>query len=165
MVATPGTGVQAVSGVGDVDGDGDDGLVFADASQTLRYLEPDGSTATLEDGQTGSNVGIGAGAVTDLDGDGVASIVAVDGNNDVKIVCASTADGGEGTTVITAADAEKSPPTVADVDDDGNEEIADVGRADGKVKYVDDVDGSNDIAYLQDDGGDRIDGSAGTGLV
>ena len=164
-VATPGNGVQAVSGVGDVDGDGEDELVFADASQKLRYLEPDGSTATLEDGQTGSNVGIGAGAVTDLDGDGVASVVAVDGNNDVKIVGASTAEGGEGTTVITAADAEKSPPTVADVDDDGDDEIVYVGRANGKVKYVDDVYGSNDVAYLQDNGGDRIDGSPGTGLV
>ena len=163
-VATPGNGVQAVSGVGDVDGDGNEELVFADASQTLRYLEPDGSTATLEDGQTGSNVGIGAGAVTDLDGDGVASVVAVDGNNDVKIVGASTAEGGEGTTVITAADAEKSPPTVADVDDDGDDEIVYVGRANGKVKYVD-VYGSNDVAYLHNDSGDRIDGSPGTGLV
>ena len=163
-VATPGNGVQAVSGVGDVDGDGNEELVFADASQTLRYLEPDGSTATLDDGQSGSNVGIGAGTVTDLDGDGVASVVAVDGNNDVKIVGASTAEGGEGTTVITAADAEKSPPTVADVDDDGDDEIVYVGRANGKVKYVD-VYGSNDVAYLQDDGGDRIDGSPGTGLV
>jgi hypothetical protein len=164
-VATPGNGVQAVSGVGNVDGYRDDELVFADASQKLRYLEPDGSTATLEDGQTGSNVGIGAGAVTDLDGDGVASVVAVDGNNDVKIVGASTAEGGEGTTVITTADAEKSPPTVADVDDDGDDEIVYVGLANGKVKYVDDVYGSNDVAYLQDDGGDRIDGSPGTGLV
>ena len=164
-VATPGNGVQAVSGLGDVDGDGDDELVFADASQQLRYLEPDGSTATLEDGQTGSNVGVGAGAVTDLDGDGVASVVAVDGNNDLKIAGASSAEGGEGTTVITAADAEKSPPTVADVDDDGDDEIVFIGRANGKVKYVDDVGGSNDVAYLQDDGGDRIDGSSGTGLV
>ncbi|PSP67827.1 hypothetical protein BRC85_04700 [Halobacteriales archaeon QS_1_69_70] len=162
-VATPGNGVQAVSGIGDVDGDGDDELVFADASQTLRYLEPDGTTVTFQDGQTGSNVGIGAGAVTDLDGDGVASLVAVDGNNDVKIAGASSADGGEGSTVITAADAEKSPPTVADVD--GDDEIVYLGRANGEVNYVDDVSGNNDVAYLQDDGGDRIDGSAGTGLV
>ena len=155
--------MQAVSGIGDVDGDGDDELVFADASQTLRYLEPDGTTVTFQDGQTGSNVGIGAGAVTDLDGDGVASLVAVDGNNDVKIAGASSADGGEGSTVITAADAEKSPPTVADVD--GDDEIVYLGRANGEVNYVDDVSGNNDVAYLQDDGGDRIDGSAGTGLV
>ena len=164
MVGTPGNGVQAVSGIGDVDGDGDDELVFADASQTLRYLEPDGTTVTFQDGQTGSNVGIGAGAVADLDGDGVASVVAVDGNNDVKIAGNSSADGGEGSTVITAADAEKSPPTVAD-DDDGDDEIVYPGRANGEVKYVDDVNGSNDVAYLHDDGGDRIDGSAGTGLV
>jgi hypothetical protein len=164
-VATPGNGTQAVSGTGDVDGDGDDELVFADASQQLRYLEADGTTATLEDSQAGSNVGIGAGAVADLDGDGVASVVAVDGNNDVKIIGASTADGGEGTTVIAAADAKKSPPTVADVDGDGDDEIVYVGLANGNLKYIDDVYGSNDVVYLHDDDGDRIAGSAGTGAV
>jgi hypothetical protein len=164
-VATPGNGVQAVSGIGDVDGDGDDELVFADASQQLRYLEADGTTATLEDSQAGSNVGIGAGAVADLDGDGVASVVAVDGNNDVKIIGASTADGGEGTTVIAAADAKKSPPTVADVDGDGDDEVVYVGLANGNLKYIDDVYGSNDVVYLHDDNGDRIAGSAETGAV
>jgi len=164
-VATPGDGVQAVSGTGDVDGDGDDELVFADTSQQLRYLEADGTIAALEDGQAGSDVGIGAGAVADLDGDGVASAVAVDGSNDVKIAGAPTADGGEGTTVITAADAKKSPPTVADVDGDGDDEIAYVGLANGDLKYIDDVRGSNDVAYLHDDGGDRIPGSAETGAV
>ena len=164
-VATPGDGVQAVSGTGDVDGDGDDELVFANASQHLEYLEADGTTVTLEDGQAGSNIGIGAGAVADPDGDGVASVVAVDGNNDVKLVGASTADGGEGTTVIAAADAEKSPPTVADVDGDGDDEIVYVGLANGDLKYIDDVGGSNEVAYLHDDGGDRIAGSAETGAV
>ena len=164
-VATPGNGVQAVSGAGDVDGDGDDELVFADASQQLTYLEADGTTTTLEDSQAGSNVGIGAGAVADLDGDGVASVVAVDGNNSVKIIGASTADGGEGTTAIAAADAKKSPPTVADVDDDGDDEIVYVGLANGNLKYIDDVYGSNDIAYLHDDDGDRVAGSAETGAV
>jgi len=164
-VATPSSGVQAVDGIGDVDGDGDDELVFADASQRLRYLDADGTTAALEDGQAGSDVGIGAGAVADLDGDGVASVVAVDGNNDVKIAGVPTADGGEGTTVITAADAEKSPPTVADVDGDGDDEIVYVGLADGDLKYIDDVRGSNDVAYLHDDGGDRVAGSAETGAA
>jgi hypothetical protein len=164
-VATPGDGVQAVSGTGDVDGDDDDELVFADASQRLRYLDADGTTAALEDGQAGSDVGIGAGAVADLDDDGVASVVAVDGNNDVKIAGVPTADGGEGTTVITAADAEKSPPTVADVDGDGEDEIVYVGLADGDLRYIDDVRGNNEIAFLRDDGGDRIAGSAETGAV
>ena len=54
---------------------------------------------------------------------------------------------------------------IGDIDGDGDDEIVYVGRVNGKVKYVENVSGSNDVAYLHDDGDDRIDGSAGTGLV
>ncbi|WP_255150796.1 type IV pilin [Halorarius halobius] len=164
-VATPGNGVQAVSGVGDVDGDGTDELVFADASQQLRYLEPDGTTNNLDGGQTGSNTGIGAGALADFDDDGVASVVAVDGSNDVKVTGAPTADGGEGTTVVTAADAAKAPVTAADVDDDDDPEIVYVGLDAGKVKYVDDVRGANSVAVLRDEDGNAVGASDELGVV
>jgi flagellin-like protein len=164
-VASPGNGVQAISGIGDVDGDGTDELVFADASQQLRYLEPDGTTKNVDDGQTGSNNGIGAGALADIDDDGTVSVVVVDGSNDVKITGEPTASGGEGTTTLTAPDAVKAPPTVADVDGDGDGEIVYVGLADGKLKYVDDVRDGNDVRYLEDDDGNEIDGSDSSGLV
>lgn len=164
-VASPGNGVQAISGIGDVDGDGTDELIFADASQQLRYLEPDGTTENVDDGQTGSNNGIGAGALADFDDDGTVSVVVVDGSNDVKITGEPTASGGEGTTTLTAPDAAKAPPTVADVDGDGDDEIVYIGLAGGKLKYVDDVGGDDHVRYLEDDDGDRIDGSDGSGLV
>jgi hypothetical protein len=165
QVATPADGAQAVNGVGDVDGDGTDELIFADGSQQLRYIEPGGSVKNLNNGQTGSSSGIGAGAVADFDGDGVASVVAVDGSNEVKITSEPTADGGEGTTNVSATDAKKAPPTVADVDGDGDEEIVYVGNATGKLKYVDNVRSGNDIEFLEDEDGNRIDGSDETGLV
>lgn len=164
-VATPGDGAQAISGVGDVDGDGAEELLFADGSQQLRYLEPDGSVHNLDNGQLGSNTGIGAGALADFDDDGTVSVVGVDGSNDLKIAGAPTDEGGEGTTVISTVNARKAPPTVADVDDDGDDEIVYVGKDAGRVKYVDDVGDGNDIAYLTDENGDRIDGSEDTGVV
>jgi hypothetical protein len=164
-VTSPGNGAQAVVGVGDVDGDGTGELVFADASQQVRYLEPDGTTKNLDNGQTGSNNGIGAGALADFDDDGTASVVVVDGSNDVKITGESTADGGEGTTVVSAADAAKSPPVVADVDDDGDDEIVYVALSDGNLSYVDNVQSGATVQNLLDDDGDEIDGSDGTGVV
>lgn len=164
-VATPGDGVQAVSGVGDIDGDGTDELVFADASQQLRYLEPDGTVKNVPNGQTGSNNGIGAGGLADLDGDGTVRVVAVDGSNDLKLTGVSTADGGEGTTTLTAPNAAKASPTVADLDGDGTDEIGYVGIDAGKVKYVDGVGDTDETKHLLDDAGQLIDGSDGTGLV
>lgn len=164
-VTSPGNGAQAVVGVGDVDGDGTGELVFADASQQVRYLEPNGTTKNLDNGQAGSNNGIGAGALADFDGDGTASVVVVDGSNDIKITGESTADGGEGTTIVSAADAAKSPPVVADVDDDGDAEIVYVALGDGHLNYVDDVRSGNNIEDLLDDDGNEIDGSDGTGVV
>jgi hypothetical protein len=164
-VASPGNGAQAVVGVGDIDGDGTGELVFADASQQVRYLEPDGTTNNLDDGQAGSNNGIGAGALADFDGDGTDAVVVVDGSNNVKITGESTANGGEGTTTITAANAAKSPPAVADVDDDGEDEIVYVAKDDGTLNYVDDVGGNNQIKDLLDEDGNDIDGDEGTGVV
>ncbi|MFT4922132.1 MAG: hypothetical protein ACI8XM_001345 [Haloarculaceae archaeon] len=164
-VASPGNGAQAVVGVGDVDGDGTGELVFGDASQQVRYLEPDGTTTNLDNGQAGSNNGIGTGALGDFDGDGTVSVVVVDGSNDVKITGESTADGGEGTTIVTAADAAKSPPAVADVDDDGDDEIVYVANSDGTLNYIDDVRGDNDIEDLADENGTEIDGSDETGVT
>lgn len=157
-VATPGNGVQAVSGIGDIDGDGTDELVFADGSQDLRYLEPNGSIEKLDNFGTGQNNGIGAGSLADFDGDGNESVVFVDGSNDVKLT-------GEGTITFSGTEAKKASPTATDVDGDDADEIVYVGNANGNVKYIDDVGGGNDIKYLTDDDGNRIDGSDNTGVT
>jgi flagellin-like protein len=164
-VATPGNGVQAVVGVADVDGDPAAELVFADASQQLRALQPDGSVEVLEDGQLGSNNGIGAGTLVDVDDDGVHSVVAVDGGKDLKLAGDSTADGGEGTRTLATGVARKSPATVADVDGDGDDEVVFVSNDSQKLKYVDDLGGANTVELLPDADGNPIQRSEETGVV
>jgi len=161
-VATPGNGAQAVVGVGDIDSDGDDELVFADGSQQLRYLESDGSTHNVDDGQTGSNNGIGSGSLIDVDGDGIPALVAVDGSNEVVV---NRRPSGGGTTVFSATDAAKSPPTAADVDGDGSVEVVYVDRSSGELRYIDDPDGSATIRSLNNETGAVIDGSDETGIT
>ncbi|WP_276270805.1 FG-GAP repeat domain-containing protein [Haloarcula litorea] len=162
-VATPGNGVQAVVGIGDVDADGTDDLVFADGSQQLRYVDgPSGPIRNVNNGQTGSNNGIGAGSLADIDGDGTPAIVAIDGSNDLKI---NREPSGGGTTTVSAVDAAKSPVAVADVDGDGAAEVVYVGLSSGDVKYVDDVFGANTVRLLEDDGGTAVPGSDESGVV
>jgi hypothetical protein len=158
-VAAPSNGAQSVVGTGDIDGDGGDELVFADGSQALRYLEDDGTVNKVADGGSGSSTGIGSGSLTDFDGDGTESAVVVDGSNDVKITSESKK------TIISAADAAKTPPTAADVDDDGNKEIVYIGKSNGKLKYIDDVEGSNTIDFIRDEDGNKIDASEETGAA
>ncbi|WP_254823086.1 type IV pilin [Haloglomus halophilum] len=164
-VAAPGDGTQAVVGIADVDGDAADELVFADGSQRLQALDPDGTVTALADGQLGSNNGIGAGALADFDGDGIHRAVGVDGSNQVKLVGTGTAAGGEATTTLTGGVARKSPATVADVDGDGTPEVVFVSNDSEKLKYVDDVGGANTVTLLTDADGDPIQRSEETGVV
>jgi FlaG/FlaF family flagellin (archaellin) len=159
-VASPGNGVQAAVGPGDVDGDGTDEFVFADASQQLRYLDPGGGGPTnLAGGQLGSNNGIGAGAVADFDGDGQEAVVAVDGSNQVKLTDEST------TVTLTPGIAAKSPPAVADVDGDATPEVLFVRAGSGDVVFVDDVLGANAVAPLADATGGDVAGSDDAGVA
>jgi FlaG/FlaF family flagellin (archaellin) len=173
-VATPDNGVNAVVDAGDMDGDGDTELVFADGSQEIRYLDDDGSTTGVT---AGSNNGIGAGSLVDYDGDGVQRVAIVDGGNNIKLVGSPS---GESDVLIdntrvagNAPQARKSPLTVADVDGDGGNEIIYLGNDNGKVKYLDGVDehfdssGTDDITveFLTDDAGLEINGSDVTGLT
>jgi hypothetical protein len=155
---------QAVLGTGDIDGDGDEELLFADGSQEVQYINPDGSKGEVSGGSVGSNNGIGSGSIADFDGDGTVVVVTVDGSGAVKLIGDSSP--GEGNDVLTAdSEATKSPVTIADVDLDGDDEIVYVGADDGKLKYVDDVRGSNTVKFLRDANGDKIDAEDTTGVT
>jgi FlaG/FlaF family flagellin (archaellin) len=165
VVATPGDGAQAVLGPGDADGDGDSELLFADSSQHIQYVEPNGGgVEKVDDGGVGSNNGIGSGAVADFDGDGTVTVVTIDGSNDLKLVSEPTSQGGDGTRTISSVDAAKSPTTVADVDDDGDSEVLYVSTG-GYLKYVDDVTGSPTTAFVRDTSGDKIEADDASGVV
>lgn len=165
-VAAPGDGVQAVVGVGDVDGDDDDELVFVDASQTLQYLESGGGPAVeVPNGGVGANTGIGAGSIADFNGDGTADVVTADSGNDIKLVNAtgsrtlSDLDGSGN------PDVAKASVSAVDVDGDGDPEIVYVDLASGDLRYVDTVAGTPTVEVLTDDTGSAIGGSDETGAV
>ena len=144
-IATPSDGAQSVLGLDDINGDGGKELVFADASQAVRYIEePGGSIEKLDNGGVGSDTGIGSGGLVDFDGDGTASAVFINGSNNLRIV---DADGTDRTISLDDGSddgAAKTPPTAIDLDGDGEREIAYLREEDDDpdVEYVD-PDGSN----------------------
>lgn len=144
-VRRPGNGAQAVLGIDDIDGDGAEELVFADASQHIRYIEqPGGTIEKLENGGVGSSEGIGSGGLVDLDGDGTVSAIFVNGSNNLRVV---NADGTDRTIYLDDGSddgAAKVPPTAINLDNDDDLEIAYIREEDDNpdVEYVD-ADGSN----------------------
>jgi flagellin-like protein len=161
VVAAPGDGAQSVSGIGDVDGDGAAELVFAGGSQTLHYVDDTGTVEDVDDGQTGSNNGIGAGSLADFDGDGTVAIVAASSGNNLKI---NREPAGDGTLVLTAPDVAKAPVTTADVDGDDSPEVVYVSTSD-RIEYVDDPFGAATVVAFSDETGSDVDGSKATGTT
>lgn len=168
-VATLGNSVDGVIGPADIDGDSSDELVFIDGSQTIRYLEADGTTETTDGITAGSSTGVGGGSVADYDGDGAQEVAIVNGGNDIYVADASGSDKVESSDVdgSSAPSARQSPPTAADVDGDDSPELAYLGNDDGKLKYLDNIDGPGDIEieFLTDAAGDKIDGNDATGVT
>lgn len=162
VVADPGDGAQSVSGIGDVDGDGADELVFAGSSQTLHYVDDTGTVEDVTNGQTGSNNGIGAGSLVDFDGDGTVAMVAASSSNGIKI---NREPSGDGTITLTTPDVAKAPVTTADVDGDGGQEIVYVDASSTTVTYVDDPLGAQTVEPLSDESGSDVDGSDESGAT
>jgi len=166
-VASPGDGVNSIVGPGDVNGDGTEELVFADASQAIRYVEPSGEIVKLGDGSTGSNNGIGSGSTIDVDGDGTMSVLTVTGSNTIKLLSDAKDDRTPALDRISSNEstkAAKSPPTAANIDEDQAPEIAYL-TTNGHVRYVDDVGGTNSLEYLTDDDGHKISGAEALGVT
>lgn len=145
LVRTPSDGAQAILGIDDIDGDGNDELVFADASQHVRYIdEPGGPVEKLANGGSGLDEGIGVGSMADLDGDGTASAIFINGSNNLRVV---DANGTDRTLYLDEGSddgAAKTPPTPIDLDADGEREIA----------YMREEDGGPDVEYVETDGSD-----------
>jgi hypothetical protein len=156
-----GNGVGLVAGVGDVDGDGNDELVFGDTSQQLRYVDDDGTEEKIVDGGYGSNDGPGVGTPRDFDGDGKDRVPFVDGSNNLKLVDAN----GNVTTVVDSNEQNvaKSMLAPTDWDDDGELEImfiSDVNSGAGKLYYADNVTSGGDVKYVSAD----LDGDGDSGV-
>lgn len=158
----PSNGVHSVHGVGDIDGDGTVELVYAGSSQTVRYVEVDGSKQSTGYTSTGQNNGIGSGPVTDIDGDGTDESIDVSGSNNVVFV---DSGGKEAIPAQSSVSAAKSPVTPADVDDDGDREIVYIDSSSGTLTYIDDVNGTPTVETLTDAGGATVGGDDDVGVV
>jgi len=135
VFADTSSGVSAVVGTGDVDGDGVDEFVYLGDSQQLRYADTDGSLNKINNGGVGQNKGIGAGAPADLNGDGVDRIPFVDGSGNLLLI------NDQGSTKVLSGAAAKSPVTTYEVDGDGALEIIYLNQ-DGRLSYADNATGS-----------------------
>lgn len=160
QVATPPNGVQAVSGVADIDDDQELELIFVSSSQQLRYLEPTGNTKKIQGGGLGSSSGIGAGSPPDLNNNGIPRVLGVDGSN--NIILAGVA---EPSLTIINTDAAKSPVTDADIDGDNEPEILYVGNQNNYVKYVDNPLSSQQVKTVTNSQGDPVVGDPDVGVV
>ena len=157
------TGVQALSTVGDIDGDGTNELVFADTSQNLKYLEPDGTVKSLQVAAGSNNgVGIGVGELFDVDGDSADGVLFVGSSNNVKVIDAN--DNGTATSLTQSGPAEKSAVTATDVDGDNTREVLFLDSSDN-INYVDDVGGANQVRPLVNATGAPVTGSRDVGLT
>lgn len=160
-VKDPENGANAVLGSSDVDADDEPELVFADASQQLRYIEKNGDVKVIDEGQLGSNNGIGVtNSITDFNNDGADSVVGVDGSNNIFLTSKITPK-----ITISEANAVKAPITALDIENDGEPEILYTDKSTGHIYYVDNVLSSNTIKVLKNSDGDPINGDDESGLT
>jgi hypothetical protein len=155
QVASLGNGATAVYGTGDVNGDRKPELVYADGSQTLRYIVPAGETGSRSFATTGVSPGGGYGAGAPASIDGRTVVPAVNGSGDIGLIGPNGWLSGQksltGKTV-----ASKAPVAAGDVDGDGDNEIVFVGSIDGYLKYVTDIGGSNAVETVRNGSGEAV---------
>jgi hypothetical protein len=140
----PPNGCGGVAGVNDIDDDGSDEMVFVDSSQQMRYLEQDGTTVKIQNGDVGSDKSAGFGSPADFDGDGVPEVPFIDGSNIPAVV---TADGTK-TKLNADGIAKKAAIAPVDLDGDGTPEFTFLDIDSGEIRYIDDVLGSNTVKTL-----------------
>jgi len=147
-----GNGAEGASGVADIDGDGKVELVFVDSSQQLRYLNQDNTVNKINNGDIGSNVSSGFGQPADFTGNGSPRVPFVDGSQNPALVD----DAGNKETLNSSGVARKAAVAPVDIDDDGVLEFMFVGDSAGKIRWIDDVGGSNTVKGPLSVGGTEI---------
>lgn len=158
-------GVGLVAGVGDIDGDGTDELVFGDTSQQLRYVDDNGTEVKIEKGGYGENNGPGTGTPRDFDGDGKDRVPFVDGSNNLNLIDAN----GNVTEIVSSTNqtVDKSMLATTDWDDDGELEIMFISG--GELYYADNITSGGDVVYvsadLDGDGNPGVDVDTSVGLA
>lgn len=147
---------QGVAGIGDIDGDERNELIYGGnspdgASDSVIYIDEDGTTVGTQVGY-GTNAGIGLGEPADFNGDGTVRVPYVDGSNNIKLVDNS----GNTTTLISSGAAVKAPLATGNFDDDDPLEIYFAGTSNGELKVLDNVTTDNTVKTVTDDQGDTV---------
>jgi hypothetical protein len=141
-IGSPGNGATGAAGVADIDDDVKKEIVFVDGSQGLRYLNQDGSTSKMGGFQVGSDGSTGFGPPASFENFSNVQVPFIDGSNVPSLV-----DYNGNKTTLAGDIAKKVACAPVDVDDDGKLEFVFVGSG-GKIRYIDDVGGSNDDKEL-----------------
>jgi flagellar protein FlaF len=144
---------QGVAGIGDIDGDGSDELIYGGngpdgTSNSVIYVDEDGTIVGTKIGY-GVNNGIGLGEPADFDSDGTVRVPYVDGSNNINLVD----DSGGTTQLISSGAAAKAPMATGDFDDDDLLEIYFVGSSNGELKILDNATVDNTVRTVTDDQG------------
>lgn len=168
-VAKPDNGVKAVSGNGDIDGDGTSEFVFVDTSQSVRYIEPaDNESQTFSQAfdNVGENDNFGIGEPTDFNDDNQATVPVINSSNEVVLVDSS----GKVDTIISSNDSPepaKAPVASSDIDGDGTYELVFIDKSGGSdiLKFIDEVRNSNTVQKLEDDQGNTIEADKERGVA
>ncbi len=147
---------QGVAGIGDIDSDGSDELIYggngpSGSSNSIIYIDEDGTVVGTQVGY-GTNNGIGLGEPADFDGDDTVRVPYVDGSNNIKL-----ADESGGTTKLTSSGAAaKAPMATGDFDDDALREIYFVGSDSGQLRVLDNATVDNTVRTVTDNQGTTI---------
>jgi hypothetical protein len=146
-IADLSNGCGGVAGVEDIDADGNDEIVFIDSSQQLRYLTQNGSVSKIPNGTVGSNNSAGFGLPADF-GNGIV-VPHIDGSQNPAVIDYN----GDKTILNSSGVAKKAAVAPVDIDADGTLEFTFLGNANGKIKYIDDVYGTNAVKTFRHNGG------------
>jgi len=155
---------NAILGIATIDSDSDTELIFAGSgpsgnSNTINYIDDDGTIKHISNSDFGSNNNKGIGAPADFDGDGTATVPIVDGSNNIKLL-----DSSGPVETITSVSATKAPVATANIDGDTTPEIIYISS--GELKYVDDVrTGSPTTGFVRTDDGSTISASDKRGVA
>ncbi len=159
---TSGRDADGVAGIIDFDGDGANELVYGGNdgnSDAVKYIDDDGSFTDPGGPGYGVNKGIGLGEPADFNGDGTARTPIIDGSQNILLV-----DHNGNTVTLGGGNAAKSPLGTADLDLDGSPEIY-FAQNNRKLKYIDDVTGSNTIKDVTDAQNNQPRGERETGVA
>jgi len=152
---------DAVGGIADIDGDGNDELVYGGdspggISDTVNYVDDDGTAegTGVSYGVNGSAVGLGEPA--NFNGSQGDRVPIVDGSNNIVLVGA----GGETEQLTSTGSAAKAPLAALDWDADSRPEILYV-ESNGNLRFLDDVTRANSITTVFDPSGNDVPADAG----